>query len=42
MLFMSARETDAEAVLYARLLLERHPEFHSAEIRKGMKMLRQI
>jgi hypothetical protein len=42
MLFMTARETDAEAIHCARLLLERHPEFYSAEIWKGMKMLRQI
>ena len=42
LLFMTARETDTEAVRYARLLLERHPEFYSAEIWKGMKMVRQI
>jgi len=42
LLFMTARETDTEAVQYARLLLERHPEFYSAEIWKGMKMVRQI
>jgi hypothetical protein len=42
LLFAMPSETDLEAVQYARRLLERHPEFHTAEIWKGMKMVRQI
>lgn len=42
MLFATLRETDTEAVQYARHLLDRHPDFHAAEIWKGMKMVRQI
>ena len=42
LLFVAARETDAEAIAHARTLLERHPEFYVAEIWRGMKLLRQI
>ena len=42
LLFVTSRENDSEAVQYARLLLERHPEFDVAEVWKGMKMVRQI
>ena len=42
LLFVTSRETDAEAVEQARKLLERHPEFDVAEIWRGMKLLRQI
>jgi len=42
LLFVTSHESDSEAVRYARLLLERHPEFYVAEIWKGMKMVRQI
>jgi hypothetical protein len=42
LLFASSHESDSEAVRYARLLLERHPEFYVAEIWKGMKVVRQI
>jgi len=42
MLFATLRETDSEAVQYARYLLDRHPDFLGAEIWKGMKMVRQI
>ena len=42
LLFVTSHESDSEAVRFARLLLERHPEFHVAEIWKGMKMVRQI
>lgn len=42
LLFATASESDTEAVQQARRLLERHPEFYSAEIWKGMKMVRQI
>ena len=42
LLFATARETDSEAVQYARLLLERYPDFLSAEVWKGMKMVQQI
>jgi len=42
LLFATAGENDSEAIQYARRLLERHPEFHTAEIWKGMKMVRQI
>jgi cytochrome P450 len=42
LLFVASRETDAEAIEHARLLLERHPEYPVAEIWQGMKLLRQI
>ena len=42
LLFVALRETDAEAVEHARLLLERHPQYSIAEIWHGMKLLRQI
>ena len=42
LLFVASRDTDAEAVEHARLLLERHPEYPIAEIWHGMKLLRQI
>lgn len=42
LLFVTAGESDSDAVRYARLLLERHPDFHTAEIWKGMKMVRQV
>src|SRR3954462_2435505 len=42
LLFVTARSSDAEAVEQARRLLERHPEYETAEIWNGMKMIRQI
>jgi hypothetical protein len=42
LLFVTARETDGEAVEHARRLLERHPEYRMAEIWSGMKLVRQI
>jgi hypothetical protein len=42
LLFVTARSSAAEAVEQARRLLERHPEYESAEIWNGMKMVRQI
>ena len=42
LLFATARETDTEAVQYARHLLERYPDFLGAEVWKGMKMVQQI
>jgi hypothetical protein len=42
LLFVTARSSDAEAVEQARRLLERHPEYETAEIWNGMKMVRQI
>jgi hypothetical protein len=42
LLFVAARESDTEAVEYARRLLARHPEYDIAEIWNGMKLIRQI
>jgi len=42
LLFVTARSSDVEAVEQARRLLERHPEYDTAEIWNGMKMIRQI
>jgi hypothetical protein len=42
LLFVTSRNSDAEAVEHARQLLERHPEYPIAEIWHGMKLLRQI
>lgn len=42
MLFATLRETDTEAVQYARHLLDRYPDFLGAEVWKGMKMVWQI
>ena len=42
LLFATATENASDAVQFARRLLERHPEFHVAEIWKGMKLVRQI
>ena len=42
LLFVTLRETHAEAEEQARRLLERHPEFEIAEIWSGMTLLRQV
>jgi hypothetical protein len=42
LLFVTSRKTSDEAVEYARRLLERHPEFHIAEVWNGMQLVREI
>lgn len=42
LLFVARRRSSDEAVEHARMLLERHPEFHIAEIWQGVELVREI